>query len=193
MSHIVNSRPNQSEITMKTKRPRILHARLWRHLPIGASESQELCLLRRSLAENTGSAFWFALRLLPFAQPLRWSWPTVKEGKHSVHSTSFRNPIVGDTDIETIFELTLSCTIYVIRLIEFSENTPQQECFPVRCVPSTAVALGRGASAPVHAGICLSSGGVYSSACWDVSAQGVSAPVHAGIYPPVNRMNDRQV
>ena len=80
VSRVVNSRPNQSEITMTTKRPRISHARLWRHLPIGASESQELCHPRRSLAENTGSAFWFALRLLPFAQPLRWSWPTVKEG-----------------------------------------------------------------------------------------------------------------
>ena len=89
VSHVVNSRPNQSEITMTTKRHRISHPWLWRHLPIDANESQELCLPRRSLAENTGSAFWFALRLLPFAQPLKWSWPTVKKkGKRSVHKAT---------------------------------------------------------------------------------------------------------
>ena len=41
----------------------------------------------------------------------------------------------------------------------------QQECIPVECVTSAAVAVGEG-------GVCL-------SACWDT--------------PPVNRMTDRQV
>ena len=43
------------------------------------------------------------------------------------------------------------------------------------------VCSGRGVSVPVHAGICLPGWG------------GGFAPVHAGIYPPVNRMTDRQV
>ena len=47
-----------------------------------------------------------------------------------------------------------------------------QEYIPVGCVPSAAMAVGGGVSAPVHA-------------CWDMFAQGgVSVPVHAGIHPP---------
>ena len=86
----------------------------------------------------------------------------------------------------------------------------KQECIPVGCVPSAAVAVPGGEgrllggvcpgrwgclpggggcvcysaswdmSSPVHAGICLP-GGVCPSACWDMSAEGVSAPVHTGI------------
>ena len=60
-----------------------------------------------------------------------------------------------------------------------SEVSFKQECIPVGCVPSAAVAIG-GGSAPVHAEILP--GGVCPSACWD-TAQGVSAPVHAEILP----------
>ena len=49
-----------------------------------------------------------------------------------------------------------------------SEVSFKQECIPVGCVPSAAVAVG--------------GGGVCPSACWD-TARGVSAPVHAGILP----------
>ena len=73
----------------------------------------------------------------------------------------------------------------------FSEILSKQECIPVGCIPSAAVAIGRG----VCLGSCLPGSvcpggflpGVSAWGC--LSAQrgvcpgGVSAPVHAGIPP----------
>ena len=92
-------------------------------------------------------------------------------------------------------------------LLIFVQHLCEQECIPVGCVLSAAVAIG-GVSAPVHAGICLPRGvsaPVHAGICL---SRGVSAPVHAGLclpggvcpstcldthLPPVNRMTDRQV
>ena len=64
--------------------------------------------------------------------------------------------------------------------------TSKQECFPVGCIPSAAVAVGVGGVCPgsVCPGVCVSQ---YAL------GRGVSAPVHAGIHPPVNRMTDRRM
>ena len=71
-------------------------------------------------------------------------------------------------------------------------NNDEQECIPVGCVPSAAVAVcWRRGGVCLHGGVCP--GGV--SAWGGVSAQVVSArgcltdtPI-----PPMNRMTDRQV
>ena len=73
----------------------------------------------------------------------------------------------------------------------------KQECIPVGCVPSTAVAVWGVCPKCMleyvcpSGGVCPSAcwdmsaqGGVCPSVCWDMSAQGMSAPVHAGICLP---------
>ena len=67
------------------------------------------------------------------------------------------------------FAMALSQSFSVNSTLRYSHI--EQECIPVGCVPSAAVAVG---------------GGV----CPGVSAQEVSAPVHAGIQPPVKRITD---
>ena len=61
----------------------------------------------------------------------------------------------------------------------------KQECIPVGCIPSAAVAVGGGG------GVCPSvywdmstRGGVYPSACWDMSVQGGLAQCMLGYAPP---------
>ena len=56
---------------------------------------------------------------------------------------------------------------------KLSSEINKQECIPVGCVPSAAVAVGRGVC-PGGGGVCPGGisqhalgSGVYSSACWD--------------------------
>ena len=62
----------------------------------------------------------------------------------------------------------------------------QQECIPVGCVPSAAVAAGGGGGGGESARVCVpgcvsaGGGGVYLSLHWDNT-------------PSVNRMTDREV
>ena len=79
----------------------------------------------------------------------------------------------------------------------FGNNLAKQECIPVGCIPSAAVAAGGCIPAYTGQGVCpggVCRGGVGpGGVCLGESAQGVSARGHAGIHPPpVNRMTDRQ-
>ena len=103
----------------------------------------------------------------------------------------------------------MSCTVIDWNLVEntfIAKNTEKQECIPVGCVQSTAVAawggvsqhaLGRGVCIPVctgQGGVCvcqhaLGMGVSLPREClpeWGcLSVGGVSAPVHAGIHTPL--------
>ena len=82
----------------------------------------------------------------------------------------------------------------------------KQECIPVGCVPSAALAVCCGGGVSVQGvsalggclprgdgGVCLPGGICPGVSAWGCLPRGASAPVHAGIHPPVNRMTDRRL
>ena len=83
---------------------------------------------------------------------------------------------------------------FLIIDVNYKKNLYKQECIPVGCIPSVAVAAATGGGGP-----CIpacTGWGVYPSmhcaAGGGVSAQGVSVPVHAGIHS-LCEQNDRRL